>query len=288
MEGVPAAGNTSINLVSEEGRADSDPVVAYSQPRSPARAPPRARAQARDLEVQSGERKRKTVGGAVPGVGRGEAMGGAPGGAEPETLRVHLVGAPAGKAILASVAGALNALGGGGAVAAVHSASVAKKMLPHLMACLSDVADNSRPLVEAAALRQSFPHLAKVVDVAGLFVRLEELSDEQAIPLDLQPLRGMLLSGAAGAAGAAADSFSLFALLRSDVGGPGVPLSARGALNGALWREAVALLAAAHMHCAGVKPASDQNNFPLYLRLHAQAVLARARGGLQGIASRIG
>jgi len=67
-----------------------------------------------------------------------------------------------------------------------------------------------------------------------------------------------------------------------------VPLSARGALNGALWRDAVDLLAAAHMHCAGVKPTSDQNNFPLYLRSHAQAVLARARGGLQGIASRIG
>jgi hypothetical protein len=111
MEGVPAAGNTFIDLVSEEGRPDSAPVVAYSQPRSPARACARAR---EEPEVQSGERKRKTVGGAVPGVGRGEAMGGAPGGAEPETLRVHLVGAPAGKAILASVAGALNALGGGG------------------------------------------------------------------------------------------------------------------------------------------------------------------------------
>jgi len=240
--------------------------------------------------VQSGERKRKTVGGGVPGVGRGEATGGAQGGAAPETLRVHLVGAPAGDAILASVAGALNALGGGGAVKAVHSASVAKKMPPHLMACLSDVADNSRPLVEAAALRQSFPHLVKVVDVAGLFVRLEELSDEQAIPFNLQPLRGMLLRGAVGAAGAAgaADSISLFPLLRLDVGGPGVPLSAQGALKGALWREAVDLLAAAHTHCAGVKPASDQNNFPLYLRLHAQAVLARARGGLQRIASRLG
>jgi len=142
--------------------------------------------------------------------------------------------------------------------------------------------------VEAAALRQSSPHLAKVVDVAALFARLEELSDEQAIPFDLQPLRGMLLRGAAGASGAsgvAADSSSLFALPRLDVGGPGVPLSAQGALKGALWREAVVLLAAAHTHCAGVKPASDPNNFPLYLRSHAQAVLARARCRLQRTAS---
>jgi hypothetical protein len=212
-------------------------------------------------------------------------MGGAQGGTVPEALRVHLVGAPAGKAILASVAGALNALGGGGAVTAVHSASVAKKKPPHLMACLSDVVATCRPLVEAAALRQSFPHRAKVVDVAGLFARLKELSDEQAIPFDLQPLRGMLLIGATGAAGAAADSLSLFALLRSDAGGPGVPLSAHGVLNGTLWREVVNLLAAAHTHCAGVKPASDPNKFPLYLRSHAQAVLARARGGLQRIAS---
>jgi hypothetical protein len=142
--------------------------------------------------------------------------------------------------------------------------------------------------VEAAALRQSSPHLAKVVDVAALFARLEELSDEQAIPFDLQPLRGLLLRGAAGASGAAgvaADSSSLFALLRSDAGGPGVPLSAHGVLNGTLWREVVNLLAAAHTHCAGVKPASDPNKFPVYLRSHAQAVLARARCRLQRIAS---
>ena len=61
MEGVPA-GALRVEAGGGEGRADSDPVVAYSQPRSPARA------QARDVEVQSGKRKRKTVGGEVPGV----------------------------------------------------------------------------------------------------------------------------------------------------------------------------------------------------------------------------